>query len=279
MRTMLNGGLTQPVLSNLGLTPEAATQKYLVLGKPSEVFALEAELRQKQADVESLKRQLHILGVSPARVATLLQRGVPEPLLTLTAPMSGAIRVRQATLGAMVEATEKLFEIIDTSVLWVEGEITEQLFPVVRAGQQARVRVAAYPESVFTGTVHGLGRTVDPDKRTVHLWITVTNPEGRLLPEMFTEVSLVTQVATDTLAVPLKALLTEGAERFVFVENGEVYVPQPVVLGLQDDRYAEVRDGLFPGDRVVVRGGYELHAARLAAQSQGGGDGHAGHTH
>lgn len=278
MRTMLNGGLTQPVLSNLGLTPEAATQKYLVLGKPGELFALEAEVRQKQADVDSLQRQLHLLGVSPARVTALLQRGVPEPLLTLTAPISGAISVRQATLGAMVEATETLFEIIDTSVLWVEGEITEQLFPVVRAGQRARIRVAAYPDTVFTGTVHSLGRTVDPEKRTVHLWIAVTNAEGRLLPEMFTDVSLVTQTVTAALAVPVQAILSEGAERFVFVENGEVYVPQPLVLGLRDDRYAEVRDGLFPGDRVVVRGGYELQAARLAVQSPGGGDGH-GHTH
>lgn len=280
MRTMLNGGSAQPVLTNLGLTPQAATQKYLVLGKPSELFTLEAEYRQKQAEVESLKRQLQILGASPASITALLQRGVPEPLLTLTAPISGAISTRQATPGAMVEAAEKLVEIIDTSVVWVEGEITEQLFPVVRAGQQARVRVAAYPDAVFTGTVHSLGRTVDPDKRTIHLWITVTNPDGRLLPEMFADVSLVTQVTVEALVVPVQAILTEGAEQFVFVENGEVYVRQNIVLGLRDDRYVEVRDGLFPGDRVVVRGGYELNVARTATQQQGaGGHGHDGHTH
>ena len=66
----------------------------------------------------------------------------------------------------------------------------------------------------------------------------------------------------------------------MFVENGDTYVRQSIVLGLKDDRYVEIRDGLFPGDRIVVRGGYELNAVRTVAAQQGqGGDGHAGHTH
>jgi multidrug efflux pump subunit AcrA (membrane-fusion protein) len=280
IRTILDGGLDKSVLTNLELSPQAAVQKFLVLGKPSELFTLEADYRQKQGEVESLKRQLQILGFSATSIATLLQRGVPDPILTMTAPISGAISARQATPGAMVEATGKLLELIDTSQVWVEGDVMEHLLTAVRPGQQARVRVAAYPEVVFTGTVRTMGRTVDPDKRTVHLWIEILNPQSRLLPEMFATVTLITQVATDALAVPLQAILTEGAEQFVFVENGDTYVRQNVVVGLKDDRYVEIRDGLFPGDRVVVRGGYEINAVRTATSQQGkGGDGHAGHTH
>ncbi len=280
IHTMLNDGLTQPVLANLGLSPQAAIQKYLVLGKPSELYTLEAEYRQKQVEVESLKRQLHMLGFSAHSVQALLQRGVPDPVLTLLAPLSGTVSRRQAIPGALVEAGTPVLELIDTSVVSIEGEVTEQLFPVVRAGQLARVRVAAYPEEVFTGTVRRLGRTVDPDKRTVHLWVEVANASGRLLPEMFAEVSLVTRAVANTLAIPVAALLMEGAEPFVFVENGDTYLRQPLVLGLRDDRYVEVRDGLFPGDRVVVRGGPALNAARLAGtpRSAGGHD-HATHAH
>jgi RND family efflux transporter MFP subunit len=280
VRTMLSGGVDKPVLMNLGLTPQAAVQKYLVLAKPNELFALEADYRQKQAEVESVKRQLQLLGFSTATITALLQRGVPDPILTLTAPISGAVSVRQAIPGGMVEAAEKLVELIDTSVVWVEGDVVEPLLTAVHTGQQARIRVAAYPDAVFTGIVRTLGRTVDPDKRTVHLWIEVTNPEGRLLPEMFADVTLVTQVATEALVVPLDAVLTEGAEQFVFVENGDTYIRQSLVLGLRDDRYVEVREGLFPGDRIVVRGGYELNTARLAtAQPGAGGHDHSTHAH
>jgi RND family efflux transporter MFP subunit len=280
VRTMLSGGVDKPVLVNLGLSPQAAVQKYLVLAKPNELFALEADYRQKQAEVESVKRQLQLLGFSTATITALLQRGVPDPILTLAAPISGAISVRQAIPGAMVEAAEKLVELIDTSVVWVEGDVVEPLLTAVHTGQQARIRVAAYPEAVFTGTVRTLGRTVDPDKRTVHVWIEVTNPGGRLLPEMFADVTLVTQVATEALVVPLDAVITEGAEQFVFVENGDTYVRQSLMLGLRDDRYVEVREGLFPGDRIVVRGGYELNAARMAATQPGaGGHDHSTHAH
>src|SRR5262249_49630410 len=48
--------------------------------------------------------------------------------------------------------------------------------------------------------------------------------------------------------------------------------------GLRDDRYVEVREGLFPGDRIVVRGGYALNAARLAGAPPGAG-GHDHSTH
>lgn len=280
IQTMLHAGLTKPVLANLGLSPQEAIQKYLVLAKPSELYTLEAEYRQKQAEVDSLQRQLQMLGFSAASVQALLQRGVPDPILTLHAPISGTVSLRQATPGAMVEATVKLLELIDTTVVWIEGEVTEPLLPVVRAGQQARVRVAAYPEEVFTGTVRTLGRTVDPEKRTVHLWIEVPNPQGRLLPEMFADVHLVTKSITEALAIPVAALLTEGAESFVFVENGDVYIRQSLVLGLRDERYIEVRDGLFPGDRVVVRGGQALNAARMVGtQRSAGGHDHSTHTH
>jgi RND family efflux transporter MFP subunit len=280
VHTMLSSGLTQPVLANLGLSQQAAVQKYLVLGKPNELFTLEAEYRQKQAEVESLKRQLQILGFSTANITALLQRGTPDSVLTLAAPISGAISARRAVPGAMVESAEKLIELIDTAVVWVEGDVAEHLLTAVRPGQQARVRVAAYPEAIFTGTVRTMGRTVDPDKRTVHLWIDVINPQGHLLPEMFADVTLVTQVAAEALVVPLNAVLTEGAEQFVFVENGDMYVRQSLVLGLRDDRYVEVLDGLFPGDRIVVRGGYELNTARLAATQPGaGGHDHSTHAH
>jgi RND family efflux transporter MFP subunit len=280
VHTMLSGGIEKPVLVNLGLSPQAAVQKYLILAKPHELFTLEAEYRHKQAEAESLKRQLQILGFSAATMTALLQRGTPDPLLTLTAPISGAISARQAIPGAMVEATEKLIELLDISVVWVEGDVAEHLLTAVRAGQQARIRVAAYPEAVFTGTVRTMGRTVDPDKRTVHLWIDVSNPQGHLLPEMFADVTLVTQVATEALVVPIDAVLTEGAEPFVFVENGDTYTRQSLVLGLRDDRYVEVREGLFPRDRIVVRGGYALNMARMTATQPGaGGHDHATHTH
>ena len=280
IRTIMESGRQQSVLKNLALSPQAAVRKYLILGEPGELFELEAEYREKRVEVESLKRQLQILGFSTADLRAILQRGVPRATFTLTAPITGTVTVREATPGAVVEPAEKLVEIVDTSVVWVEGDVAENRLAMVHAGQAARVRVVAYPEAVFTGTVRSVGRTVDPDKRTVHLWVEVTNPEDKLLPEMFADLTIITQMATQALAVPPQAVISEGAEKFVFVQNGDTYTKQNVVLGLKDDRYVEIRDGIFPGDRIVIRGGYELNSVKaLATQQAQGGDGHGGHAH
>ena len=123
--------------------------------------------------------------------------GVPDPILTLAAPISGAISVRQAIPGAMVEAAEKLVELIDTSVVWVEGDVVEPLLTAVH-GQQARAG-GGVSEAVFTGLVRTLDAPSTPTSVPCTSGSTVTNPEGRLLPEMFADVTLVTQVATEAL--------------------------------------------------------------------------------
>lgn len=281
LRNMLSPeGQGRPVLRNLAMSAPEAVQKYRTLGSPGELFALEASLRAKQAELQSVQQQLRLLGLNDSQLAALKQRGRPDALFTLTAPLSGIVAVRQATRGAVVESTEKLVELVDSSSVWVEGDVAEHLLAEVHPGQVARIRVAAYPQAVFTGTVRTLGHSVEPMKRTVHLWVEVSNPQGLLLPEMAAELTLVTAVAADVLAVPVAAVLTEGPEPFVFVEEGETYTPYPVVLGLRDDRYAEIRDGVFPGDRVVVRGAYELQRARAAASqpAQSGHD-HSTHSH
>jgi multidrug efflux pump subunit AcrA (membrane-fusion protein) len=61
--------------------------------------------------------------------------------------------------------------------------------------------------------------------------------------------------------VPLDALLGRESSRFVFVQDGDNLKKQPVSVGRSDDRYAEVLDGLLPGDQVVVRGAEELEFA------------------
>lgn len=280
IRTIIEEGHHRPVLMNLGLSAEAAVQKYLILSNPGDLFAMEAQYREKRVEVESLKRQLELVGFSTDDIAVIIRRGTPNTTFTLTAPISGIVSARQAIPGAVVDPSEKLVEIMDTSVVWIEGDLAENLLATVKARQTARARVAAYPEEVFIGMVRTIGRTVEADKRTVHLWVEVANPEGKLLPEMFADVHIVTQASVEAMTVPRQAIISDGAEKFVFVENGDTYAKLNVVVGLEDDRYVEIRDGLFPGDRVVSRGGYELHAAQaLSAQQTRGGDGHTGHAH
>lgn len=186
------------------------------------------------------------------------QFGNPPPLVPLTAPLSGLVIQWDANVGEAVDPSKVLFQIVDPSVLWVEGDIPEHYAAQVKPGQSVRVSVVALPGELFTGRIVRMSGMVEPEKRTVHIWVEVTNPKYRLKPEMFAELAVVVGDSSRVLAVPLKAILKSGGETFVFVESGGRYLRQNVVVGTSDDRYAEIKEGLFEGDRVVTQGNYEL---------------------
>lgn len=186
------------------------------------------------------------------------QFGNPPPLVSLTAPIAGFISKWDAKVGEAVGPGKVLFEIVDASVVWVEGDIPEHESHQAEVGQTARVSMIAVPDQVFTGRIVRMGGMVEPDKRTVHVWVEVANPDNQLKPEMFAQLNIVVGSSAKVLAVPRRALLKSGGETFVYVEQGNQYRKRNVVVGIQDDRYAEITKGLYPGNKVVTQGNYEL---------------------
>lgn len=186
------------------------------------------------------------------------QFGNPPPLVPLMAPLSGLITHWDANVGEAVDPSKVLFQIVDPSVLWVEGDIPEHYAAQVKPGQSVRISVVALPGEVFAGKIIRMSGMVEPEKRTMHIWVEVANPKYRLKPEMFSELAVVVGNSSQVLAVPIKTILKSGGETFVFVESEGRYLRQNVVVGLSDDRYVEIKEGLFEGDRVVTQGNYEI---------------------
>ncbi|MGH7807246.1 MAG: efflux RND transporter periplasmic adaptor subunit [Thermodesulfobacteriota bacterium] len=199
------------------------------------------------------------------KLAAMLPRqiGNPPPLVSITAPLSGTILERNASLGGPVEPNKTLFRIADLSRVIVEGDVFESDVSKAKLGQDARIRLDAYPDKVFTGKVTFVASQLDPEKRTLHLWVSVDNEEGLLKAELFAKVALVVNPSREVLTVPLEAIIDDGAETFVFVKNGTRFVRQDVATGVSDDRYIEITDGLYPGDKVVTDGNRQIYTKWL----------------
>lgn len=199
------------------------------------------------------------------RLAAMLPRqiGNPPPLVSITAPLSGIIVERNISLGGTVEPNKTLFQIADLSKVIVEGDVFESDVSKVKLGQNARIRLDAYPDRVFSGTVSFVASQLDPQRRTLHLWVSIDNKEGLLKPELFARVALVVKHSKEVLTVPVEAIIDDGAEKFVFVKNGNQFVRQDVATGVSDDRYVEITDGLYPGDQVVTDGNRQIYTKWL----------------
>jgi len=270
--------LSPEAQANIGLTlapaEERTIERTLLLNATLRVIPdREAFVSSRvQGKVTAVKANVgdRVAQGDPLVVLQSLQIAETPPLVTVPSPLDGMVLERSVTVGETVEPSKSLFRLADISRLWAQAEVYEADLARVRLGQAARLRVTAYPDRDFTGRVVRLADEIDPEKRTLRIFIAVANtPDRKLKPAMFGQVNLVTATGGRLVAVPNDAVQSEGPERFVFVMNGERFQRQNVVVGERDDRYTAIRSGLVPGDEVVVQGAAQL--ATVAQQGAGGG--------
>lgn len=228
-----------------------------IAGRVSGVFAQEGEQVAKGrplVEVESL------------------QLGDPPPRARYASPVTGTVTDRHVVVGDDVEPNRHLFEIADLSEVLAIGRVFEGQIGQVSVGQKVRVRVPSYPDAVFEGVVERLGGTLDPASRSLAVYVRVRNGDGRLRPHMRATLSLITGGSALALAIPKSAVLGEAGHFFAFVqdeERPERFARRALVLGVSDDRFIEVVDGLAPGERVVVEGNYSLQYVTPVADPEG----------
>jgi len=180
----------------------------------------------------------------------------------LLAPLSGTVIERNVFDGQYVAEGDRLFTIVDCSVLWFRFDVYEQQLPWIEPGQEMDVTVAAAPGEVFRAVVAMVEPSLNEATRTVKVRANVANPlEGpsgrqqRLLRlGMYAEGRLPAQTA-DALTVSRSAVLFPGGAACVYVDRDDGnYQVRRVKLGRQGDQYWEILAGLTEGERVVSAG-------------------------
>ena len=291
----LAAGLTEKRLETLSETAAIVPFKDLSADKLIENYApfmtnsealealLQTEEAQRNADIvlAKVRQKLAVFGMTAGEIDNIIETEKSHSRFYVTAPTAGQIIKQDVTLGATVDKSNSLYAILDTGVVWVEGEVYEDTLALLqdkwKVGIEVRIRVPAYPGKVFTGKISQISAVVNPEKRTVHFWTEVDNSARQLKPGMFAEQTLVIEKLDDVLSVPLSAVVQDGATQIVFVESGDAYVKHEVEIGTKDDLYIEIKDGLFAGELVVIQGTHQL--MRAAAGSTAVVDPHAGHGH
>jgi cobalt-zinc-cadmium efflux system membrane fusion protein len=241
-----------------------------------ELIAAQNQHQTTLNEIDGLTQQLILLGLPESAVKKARAEKSVSTFAVLS-PLNGVVAERGVVLGETVEPNKVMFKVFDPSVVFVEGDAFEDAAPQLKVGQQVRIRLAAYPGEVFTGKIARFSPVIDPQKRTIHLWVEVANRGGILKPNLFADMDAVVGGGKEVLAIPLEAIITTEGASFVFVEEKGEYRRADVVLGARDDRFAEVKSGLLPGDRVVTLGKQQIYTKSLMAR--GGGAALGGHGH
>jgi Cu(I)/Ag(I) efflux system membrane fusion protein len=236
-------------------------------------------LMQRLAD--GVLRRLRNWEISEKELQTLQQEGKPSRLLAYRSAANGVVLQKPSIQGMRFMPGEVLYEIADLSSVWMLADVFEQDVGLVHLGQEAKLRIVAYPDKAFSGKVVFIYPTIDAETRTAKVRIELPNRGGMLKPAMFANVELASGHAHGkALAVPESAVLDSGARQVVLVRRGEgLFEPRTVKLGMRADGYIEVREGLQAGERVVVRANFLIDAEsnlKAALETFGGHAAHGG---
>ena len=156
--------------------------------------------------------------------------------------------------GQLVNQGYEVAQIAPVDILIADVDLVGPDVARVREGLEARVRYHAWDADSFGGRVVRLAPTLDPVTRTWRAEVSVDNPDGRLRPGMFVEVTMIAERRENVPVVPRQALAERGGRKVVFVLNGQKVKRREVVIGLGDDDIVEIRQGIEVGERIVVRG-------------------------
>ncbi len=264
------------------------------IGARKDLIAAENQLQATQNEIAGLKRQIELQGQAAENEAAGLVRqlnllGVPQEeiervrrersvtVLHIPALLGGVIVERPVNLGQIIETSTALFRIIDDSKVIAEGDVFEDLLPLLRVGQRVRVTTTAYPNRVFEGMLTFIHPVIDPEKRTAHLWAEIPNTDHLLKQDMFVELNVVIGGGAPVVVVPAEAVMAAEGQEFVFVEKDGGFARVPIATGARNDQFVEVKRGLKGGEKVVTDGKRQVYTKLLAMR--GGGAAMGAHTH
>jgi cobalt-zinc-cadmium efflux system membrane fusion protein len=222
----------------------AVPEKDLVL---AEQERHEAELSLKAA--EGKRKSLHLNALDDSG------------LYWVSATKSGTVVERRALVGMEVgpDRADPLLSIADLQEVIVVADVLERDTAGLKVGQTAKVTDVALGGESLDGRVEYVAQLVDAARRTVAVRVRVPNPENKLRPNAFAQVTFASADAEKRIVVPAEAVVTDDQKSVVFVKKAVAggatrLERREVKVGRVRDDRAEITSGLEDGDTYVSRG-------------------------
>jgi cobalt-zinc-cadmium efflux system membrane fusion protein len=199
-----------------------------------------------KVDLDTAIEQLRLLGVD---------KDHPSGVVDVVAPISGVVTDQQVTNAAGVQGLPgpNPFMISDLSYVWILCDVYENDLDAVRLGENADVRLNAYPNRTLKGRIDNIFPILDPNIRTTKVRLEVPNPGQLMRVGMFVTATFYGKKPELRAAVPASAILHLHDRDWVFVAAGDktfrrVEITSGIML---PGNMQEVISEITPGMQVI----------------------------
>jgi len=216
---------------------------------------------ERRSVLGGARQRLENLG-APADLIKEIERTRKVPLaITWTASQNGIVLERNAVDGMKAAPGDVLFRIADVSTVWALADIAERDLPRIAPGQDVAVSVRGFNDRTFAGQVSLIYPQVNKETRTTRVRVELANPDGILRPDMYVDAEIATGTEKPVTSVPASAVIDSGTRQVVLIDKGEGrFEPRVVTVGRRGTDYVEIREGIAPGDDVVVAANFLIDA-------------------
>jgi cobalt-zinc-cadmium efflux system membrane fusion protein len=207
---------------------------------------------------KAAKDSVRIFGKSDAEIDQILVNRKVESTLVVPSPIAGRIVTRNAAPGFLTQpgSSPPPFQIADVSTMWMIANVVETDVPAYKLGQEVEVRVPAYPDKVFKGHVTNLSPMIDPNSRRQVVRSEIEDPEHLLRSGMYASFVIRVGNSVTSPAVPSDGVVREGDGTMSVWSTADRrhFVKRTVNIGIRQDDWVQILDGIQPGEAIVTEG-------------------------
>jgi RND family efflux transporter MFP subunit len=174
----------------------------------------------------------------------------------IVAPIGGTVLQAPVRRGDTVSTQTAVYVVGDLSSLMVETVVPERFSGAAQRGLRAQVFLEALPGEIFEAAVEEVSPVLDTASRTVRIRLGFSGRmDPRIKAGMYATVSLVTNTRLNVPVIPRVSVINTYGSWIVFiVDDNNIARRREISLGLENENYVEILDGLETGDKVVSAG-------------------------
>lgn len=228
----------------------------LVTAQDEYLIALELK---NQVLINASYKKLQALHISELQIQQIKKTRKSSQLVDVYAPENGIVAELNIRQGMRVTPDTEIMSLIDLSSIWMIAQVFEEQANWVKPDQMAQVSLPAFPGRVWNGIVEYIYPQLDATTRTIKLRFRIDNSDGTLKPNMYANITLLTEPNKNVLNIPLEALIRSSKGGHVIVALGKGrFQSRSVVTGIESGNRIEILSGLKLGEQVVISGQFLL---------------------
>lgn len=176
----------------------------------------------------------------------------------LRAPIPGVINRRYVDAGEFIDTGKPVADIVNIDRIKINVHVPELDVRYLSKGQKAPLKIDAYPEKQFVGTISFIAYKADPATKTFLTRTVIENPDHAIRPGMIARVAFMRRMIPDAVTAPLFAIVDKSGERLVYIEKDGIAHSRTITIGVIEKDRIQVTDGLDVGDHLIVKGQKEV---------------------